>query len=79
VGIHFGALSPAGGRLVEGPLSESPAEAAGVVRGDRVLEVRLRAARSGDLAGDLAGVIWRSGPWSRWHATPTDAAGGVPV
>eukprot|EP00877_Chromochloris_zofingiensis_P000051 jgi/Chrzof1/10046/Cz04g25070.t1 len=39
VGIQFGSLSPAGGRLVEAPLAESPAEAAGVGRGDRVLEI----------------------------------------
>ncbi|KAI8470624.1 MAG: ClpP/crotonase-like domain-containing protein [Monoraphidium minutum] len=39
VGIQFGGLAPGGGRLVEAPLSESPAEAAGVVRGDRVLEI----------------------------------------
>lgn len=39
VGIQFGALAPEGGRRVEAPLSESPAEAAGVLRGDRVLQV----------------------------------------
>ncbi|WIA08921.1 hypothetical protein OEZ85_008338 [Tetradesmus obliquus] len=39
VGVQLGGVSPQGGRLVEAPLVESPAEAAGIRRGDRVLEI----------------------------------------
>ncbi|GBF93173.1 histone-lysine N-methyltransferase [Raphidocelis subcapitata] len=39
IGVQLGPVSPGGGRLVEAPLSESPAEAAGIVRGDRILEI----------------------------------------
>lgn len=39
VGIHFGDMSKQGGRLVNAPLVESPAEAAGIKKGDRVLEI----------------------------------------
>jgi C-terminal processing protease CtpA/Prc len=39
VGVQLGGVSPQGGRLVEAPLVESPAEGAGIRRGDRVLEI----------------------------------------
>ena len=54
VGIQFSDLSPDGGRLVEGPLAESPAEAAGIRKGDRVLDIgECRADRQ---AGGRAGA-----------------------
>ena len=39
VGIQFGGMSKLGGRVVDAPLVESPAESAGIRKGDRVLEI----------------------------------------
>lgn len=39
VGMSLGPQAPGGGRVVESPMAASPAEAAGIVRGDRLLEV----------------------------------------
>jgi hypothetical protein len=39
VGVHLGETSPLGGRMVDAPLAGSPAEAAGIVRGDRILDI----------------------------------------
>lgn len=38
-GVQLGPISPDGGRLVEAPLAGSPAEVAGIMRGDRVLRI----------------------------------------
>lgn len=39
VGIQFGGMAKLGGRVVDAPLVESPAESAGIRKGDRVLEI----------------------------------------